>query len=42
MDFDKIHKELAKSNITLTLLHDEYVQEAKNVGEIPYAYRTFT
>lgn len=25
-----------------TLLHDEYVREAKNVGKIPYAYRTFT
>lgn len=41
MDFEKIHKELAKPNITLTLLHDEYVQEAKNVGKIPYSYRTF-
>lgn len=42
MDFDKIHEELAKPNITLTLLHDEYVRESKSVGKIPYAYRTFT
>lgn len=42
MDFDKVHEELAKPNVTLTLLHDEYVREAKSVGKIPYAYRTFT
>ena len=41
MDFDKVHHELAKPNVTLTLLHDEYVKEAKGVGKIPYAYRTF-
>ena len=41
MDFEKVHRELAKPNITLTLLHDEYVREAHNVGKIPYAYRTF-
>jgi len=42
MDFDKVHEELAKPNVTLTLLHDEYVREAKSVSKIPYAYRTFT
>src|SRR5690625_37698 len=42
MEFDKVHNELAKPNVTLTLLHDEYVREAKSVGKIPYAYRTFT
>ena len=31
MDFEMVHKELAKPNVTLTLLHDEYVREAKNV-----------
>ncbi|GAA4068889.1 transposase [Amphibacillus indicireducens] len=41
MDFDKVHDELAKPNVTLTLLHDEYVREAKSVGRIPYAYLTF-
>ena len=41
MDFEYIHKELAKPNVTLTLLHDEYVSEAHDSGKIPYAYRTF-
>src|SRR5690625_6256609 len=41
MDFEYIHKELARPNVTLTLLHDEYVQEAHEGGKIPYAYRTF-
>src|SRR5699024_5415658 len=41
MDFEKVHKELAKPNVTLTLLHDEYVSEAQSAGKIPYAYRTF-
>lgn len=41
MNFESIHNELAKPNITLTLLHDEYVREAKSVGRVPYAYRTF-
>ena len=41
MDFENVHKELAKPNVTLTLLHDEYVREAKSVERIPYAYRTF-
>lgn len=27
MDFDKVHTELAIPNVTLTLLHDEYVRE---------------
>ncbi len=41
MDFEKVHKELAKPNVTLTLLHDEYVGEAQSAGKVPYAYRTF-
>lgn len=41
MDFEYIHKELARPNVTLTLLHDEYVQDAHEGGKIPYAYRTF-
>ena len=40
-DFDKIHKELAKPNVTLTLLHQEYAVECRTSGKIPYAYRTF-
>lgn len=42
MYFDKVHQELAKTNVTLTLLHDENVREAKSVEEISYANRTFT
>lgn len=41
MDFEYIHKELARPNITLMLLHDEYVQEAHESSKIPYTYRTF-
>jgi len=41
MDFERVHTDLAKPNVTLTLLHDEYVREAKSVGKVPYAYRTF-
>lgn len=37
MDFYYLHKELGRPNVTLTLLHDEYVQYAKNSGKIPYA-----
>ena len=33
MDFEYVHKELARPNVTLTLLHDEYVREAKSVGK---------
>jgi len=36
MDFEKIHTELAKPHITLTLLHDEYVKEAHHLGKLPY------
>jgi transposase len=41
MDFERIHMELSKPNVTLTLLHDEYVREAHSAKKIPYAYRTF-
>ncbi len=41
MNFDQVHTDLAKPNVTLTLLHDEYSREAKSNGKIPYAYRTF-
>ena len=40
-DFDKIHEELAKPNVTLSLVHYEYEQECRQNGTIPYAYRTF-
>src|SRR5690625_3023284 len=41
MDFEYIHQELGKANITLTLLHDEYVREAHNAQKVPYAYSKF-
>lgn len=42
VDWEKVHKELQKKNVTLTLLHYEYATEAREAGKIPYAYRTFT
>lgn len=41
VDWEKVHKELQKKNVTLTLLHHEYATEAREGGKIPYAYRTF-
>ena len=40
-DFEKIYKELAKPNVTLSLLHYEYELECRNNDKIPYAYRTY-
>ena len=40
-DCEKTHKELAKSGVTLTLLWDEYCNECKQNGEIPYAFTQF-
>lgn len=41
VDWEKVHKELQKKNVTLALLHHEYATEARESGKIPYAYRTF-
>ena len=41
VDWDAIHKELQKKNVTLSLLHHEYSMQAHETGKIPYAYRTF-
>ena len=41
VDWEKVHKELQKKNVTLALLHHEYAAEAREGGKIPYAYRTF-
>lgn len=41
VDWEKVHKELQKKNITLSLLHYEYAMQAREGGKIPYAYRTF-
>lgn len=40
-DWERVHKELSKSHMTLTLLHKEYSQRAKEKQAIPYAYRTY-
>lgn len=41
IDVENIHNDLAKPNITLSLLHYQYEQKSKSLGKIPYAYRTF-
>lgn len=41
VDWEKVHKELQKKNVTLTLLRHKYAVEAREGGKIPYAYRTF-
>jgi len=40
-DWDYVHKELLKKNVTLKLLHKEYEMEARIQNKVPYAYRTF-
>jgi len=40
-NYEKIHKELGKRGVTLTLLWDEYCAECRQNGEIPYAYTQF-
>ena len=40
-DWEYIHKELLKKNVTLKLLHKEYEHETKIQNKMPYAYRTF-
>jgi len=40
-DCEYIHKELAKSGVTLTLLWDEYCRACKDSGEIPYQYSQY-
>ncbi|PIC55922.1 transposase [Sporosarcina sp. P12(2017)] len=41
IEWEKVHKELQKKNVTLALLHYEYAAGAREGGKIPYAYRTF-
>ena len=41
VDWEKVHQELQKKNITLKLLHNEYSQAARDDNKLPYAYRTF-
>lgn len=41
LDFDYIHEELAKPNVTLSLLHHEYEDKCRANNKIPYSYRSF-
>jgi transposase len=41
LDFEYIHKELAKPNVTLSLLHYEYEAQSRANSKIPYSYRSF-
>jgi transposase len=41
LDFEYIHKELAKPNVTLSLLHHEYEAKSRANNKIPYSYRSF-
>lgn len=40
-DYEKVHKELGKKGVNLTLLWEEYCAECRQFGEIPYAYTQF-
>ena len=40
-NWETVHKELQKKNVTLKLLHTEYSQKTRDGNKIPYAYRTF-
>jgi len=40
-DYEKIHKELAKKGITLTLLWQEYCDECRQSRTLPYAFTQF-
>ncbi len=41
LDFEYIHQELAKPNVTLSLLHYEYESKCRTNQKIPYSYRSF-
>lgn len=41
MDFDQIHRELAKPGVNLSLLHHEYEVLCRTQGRVPYSYRSF-
>ncbi|MCL1801784.1 MAG: IS21 family transposase [Promicromonosporaceae bacterium] len=41
-DYAVIHAELARPNVTLQLLWAEYCARAREAGEVPFAYPTFT
>jgi transposase len=40
-DAEKIHKELSRPGVTMTLLWDEYCKSCRDNGEIPYQYSQY-
>lgn len=40
-DYERIHHELAKSGVTLSLLWNEYCEECRHLGELPLMYTQF-
>ncbi|MBQ6480360.1 MAG: IS21 family transposase [Anaerolineaceae bacterium] len=40
-DFAKIHRDLAKNGVNLTLLHEEYTNQCIVEGKVPYKYTQF-
>jgi len=40
-DYEKVHKELGRKGVTLTLLWDEYCGECRTTNAIPYSYSHF-
>ncbi|KSU60609.1 hypothetical protein AS034_16245 [[Bacillus] enclensis] len=41
IDWERVHKELQKKNVTLSLLHHEYSTEAREGGKIPLCLSYF-
>lgn len=40
-DFERVHREMSKSGVTLSLLWNEYCAQCRQSGEIPYMYSAF-
>ena len=40
-DFEWVHREMAKSGVTLSLLWNEYCAQCRQSGEVPYMYSAF-
>jgi len=41
-DFEHVHRELARANVTLQLVWGEYAVKVRDSGGVPYAYSMFT
>ncbi len=40
-DYEYVHKEMAKSGVTLSLLWNEYCEQCRLAGEIPFMYTQY-